>query len=499
MRDISCVPRAPQLSADDRELFARVRDSIFANPFAADRIAADARIAGVDSFAGVAEDERLARVLAQVTPRLHRLEAAGLGRVDAFTGADRTAIESAWLFQVFHRHVRELDLLIDRQAESPEAPVKVAFASDLVGELVRKGFRRAEALHYLALFHQLRRAYDFIERGLVGRSPAMTRLRRALWNAVFTHDIGLYDRWLHARMEDFSTLLLGETGTGKGAAAAAIGRSGLIPFDEKKQTFVETWTLSLLSINLLQFPQSLVESELFGHAKGAFTGAISGHVGILSRVAPHGALFLDEVGEIPVTLQIKLLQVLQERTFSAVGSHSLSRFRGRVIAATNKPKEHLRGDDALRNDFFYRLSSDVIDVPSLRERLSEDPGELDDLIALLVGRTIGAPSPEVVALIRAAIDRDLPRDYAWPGNVRELEQAVRRILLTGSYRGNAEHVDASSAAALARGIEAGTMTAAALLAGYCRLLHGRHGNWREVARRLDLDQRTVKKYVEDAD
>ena len=127
-------------------------------------------------------------------------------------------------------------------------------------------------------------------------------------------------------------MLLGETGTGKGTAAAAIGRSGYIPFDERQGRFAESFMRGFIALNLSQFPETLIESELFGHRKGAFTGAVEAHQGVLARCSPYGAIFLDEIGDVPVPVQIKLLQVLQERTFCPVGSHeagAVSRARHR--------------------------------------------------------------------------------------------------------------------------------------------------------------------------
>src|SRR6185436_16388224 len=235
------------------------------------------------------------------------------------------------------------------------------------------------------------------------------------------------------RMEDFSTLLLGETGSGKGTAAAAIGRSGFIPFNPSRGCFAESFTHGFLSLNLSQFSQALIESELFGHRKGAFTGAIEAQEGALARCSPHGAIFLDEIGEVPIPVQIKLLQVLQERTFSPVGSHEKLRFRGRVIAATNSELEELRAQKLFRDDFFYRLCSDVITVPSLQQRLRECPGELDALLTNLVYRTTGESESELIGFVRERLLASVGEHYEWPGNVRELEQAVRRILITGSY------------------------------------------------------------------
>ena len=157
----------------------------------------------------------------------------------------------------------------------------------------------------------------------------MKKLRQDLWTNVFTHNIDLYDRYLWNRMEDFSTLLLGETGTGKGTAAMAIGRSGFIPFNEREKTFVESFTRSFVSLNLSQFPDTLIESELFGHKKGAFTGAVKDHRGVFDHCSPYGAILLDEIGELSTPIQIKLLQVLQDRKYLAGGQPYRGAFPGK--------------------------------------------------------------------------------------------------------------------------------------------------------------------------
>mgnify|MGYP001027021373 CR=1 FL=1 len=142
-----------------------------------------------------------------------------------------------------------------------------------------------------------------------------------------------------------------------------------------------------------------------------------------------------EIGEISIPIQIKLLQVLQERVFSPVGSHQEGRFQGRVIAATNRSLEEIRRQRVFRDDSYYRLCSDIIVVPPLRQRIREAPQELDDLLAHTVARMVGAPSPELVGMVKAVVDARLGPDYPWPGNVRELEQCVRRVLLKKDYAG----------------------------------------------------------------
>jgi DNA-binding NtrC family response regulator len=415
---------------------------------------------------------------------LAKLKTAGKDNVASYSEPDRAILEIGHLFDIFHRFLDDFDELTQIQIAAEGAFCPVPFAAEVIHALEARGFPHHDACRYLAMFYQLRRAFFFINRSLIGRSPSMVQLRLSLWDNVFTHDMRLYKRFLWNRMEDFSTLLLGETGTGKGAAATAIGRSGFIPFDEKRRCFSESFMTSYLPINLSQFQEALIESELFGHKKGAFTGAVEAHDGVFFRCSRHGAIFLDEIGE-----------VLQERTFSPVGSHEKRRFSGRVIAATNRPIDELRRAKVFRDDFFYRLCSDVIVVPSLRQRVHEDSGELDDLLALTISRIIGEPSDELTSAVREAIENDLGRDYAWPGNVRELEQCVRRILLTRRYKGDYKAVAPDLRAKLLGGIEDGAYDAQELLSDYCKLLHSRHGTYEEVARRTNLDRRTVRKYV----
>ncbi|NIR32664.1 MAG: sigma-54-dependent Fis family transcriptional regulator [Gammaproteobacteria bacterium] len=490
---------AQPLSSDDRRFFSVLARIIFTNPFGEERAEVEALASAGEvpthRDAGGVGEHHFGKIVPALDARIEKLEGRGLGRLDKFSGTDRTLLEHAYLFQIFHLFVDDLDRLIRTQLERGNEPAPAPFAKDLIARLGRRGFAEADALRYAGLFYQLRRAYYFIARSLVGDSPCMRELRLSLWSNVFTQDVRTYDRHLWNRMEDFSTLLLGETGTGKGSAAAAIGRSGYIPFDPKTGRFTHSFTQSFIAINLSQFPETLIESELFGHRKGAFTGAIENHQGVLERCQPHGALFVDEIGDVSTHVQIKLLQVLQERTFTPIGSHTEKRFSGRVIAATNRPILALRRQGNFRDDFFYRLCSDVITVPPLRRRIAESPAELEQLVRLLVQRMTGEPSADLVTLVLEVLERDVPRDYSWPGNVRELEQAVRRILLTRRYEVDLQAVTGDDAA-FAERLRSGRLSARDLLGRYCRLLYERHGSYEEVARRTELDRRTVKKYLQ---
>jgi transcriptional regulator with GAF, ATPase, and Fis domain len=222
---------------------------------------------------------------------------------------------------------------------------------------------------------------------------------------------------------------------------------------------------------------------------------VEDYQGVLDRCSPHGAILLDEIGEIPEHIQIKLLRVLQERTFTPVGSHAASRFNGRVIAATNRPKKEVMDGRVFREDFYYRLCSDIIEVPPLRTRIQQDPRELDALLDFTVTRMTGLPSSKITAKIKRIIDRRLGNHYSWPGNVRELEQCVRSVLLRRDYLGKQAPDDVSLPGMLCQGIQDQELTASDLLSGYCTLLYDTWGTYEKVARKTGLDRRTVKKYI----
>src|SRR6266850_320326 len=481
------MPQA-RLATADREFFAALADVVFGNPFTPHRAELILRLVPGASLGDLTRDrEALPRVVA---PRLQRLQDQHLG------DEEQRLVEAALWYVCYHRAVPQIDALIERQAQQVGASLAVPFADEVIAELLHSGLPEERALRIFAFFFQLRRAFYFIERSLAGECESMRRLREALWNNVFTHDMRGYEAALWERMEDFSTLLLGETGTGKGQAAAAIGRSGFIPYLIEQRRFAANFAETFIATNLSQFSETLIESELFGHRKGAFTGAIDHYQGVFERCSAHGALFLDEIGEVSIPVQIKLLQVLQERTFVPVGSRENKRFSGRVIAATNRPLDALRRDGRFREDFFYRLCSDVIEVPTLRQRIAESPAELELLVGLLVARIAGIEDRNVAAVVLEALHRDLPGDYPWPGNVRELEQAVRRVLLTGSYRPQlASPASQDAEERLVARLRAGELTADALLSGYSAMLYERMGSYSAVAERTELDPRTSRKYV----
>lgn len=486
-----------ELSAEDAGFLALVSAAVFHNPFSHAREAVDLELA--DARASMPRAELLERVVRRVQTRLTKLAGARSLDVRHFRGEARERVEHAVLFLLFHRYADPFDAFIEAQVEGKASGQALPFTAQLMDELEAYGFRVDAAAHTLAVFFQMRRAFYFIDRSLIGRAPCMRSLREQLWNNVCTADIGRYASLLTARMEDFSTIMLGPTGSGKGAAAAAIGRSGFIPYDVGRQRFVDAFTAAFIPINLSAFPATLIESELFGHRKGAFTGAIDSYDGVLGRCSPHGAVFLDEIGEVSIPVQIKLLRVLQERNFTPVGSHTPLPFRGRVIAATHQDLTAMRLEGAFRDDFYYRLCSDAIEVPPLRLRLAEDAGELELLLEHLLARILGHEDSGLVDEVATKLRRGVKLDYAWPGNVRELEQATRRILMGNAFVAENAAAVTDDRRALLEGVDAGSLTAKGLVSLYCRTLHARHGTYEEVARRVELDRRTVKKHIVDED
>jgi two-component system, NtrC family, nitrogen regulation response regulator GlnG len=233
---------------------------------------------------------------------------------------------------------------------------------------------------------------DFEAIPLVGRSPAMQDIYRVLARLMQT---------------DLTVMITGESGTGKELVARALHDYG----KRRNGPFV--------AINMAAIPRELIESELFGHEKGAFTGAQNRHIGRFEQ-AEGGTLFLDEIGDMPMEAQTRLLRVLQEGEYTTVGGRTPIRTNVRIIAATNRDLHQQIDQGLFREDLFYRLNVVPLRLPPLRERLEDIP----DLVRHFLGiaEKEGLPSKSFEP---AAVER-LKR-YHWPGNVRELENLVRRL------------------------------------------------------------------------
>jgi hydrogenase-4 transcriptional activator len=214
---------------------------------------------------------------------------------------------------------------------------------------------------------------------------------------------------------DSAVLIQGETGTGKEVIARAIHEAG----PRRKNRFV--------ALNCAAIPSTLLESELFGYEKGAFTGAVAQTLGRF-QAADCGTLFLDEIGDLPLELQPKLLRALQEKQFERLGGGHTLNVDVRVIAATNQDLESMVDDRKFRADLYYRLNVFPITLPPLRERLEDIPLLAEHFVqkfARQQGKVIDAIPDEVMSALE---------DYDWPGNIRELQNVIERgvIMTTGS-------------------------------------------------------------------
>ncbi|MEO8603229.1 MAG: sigma 54-interacting transcriptional regulator [bacterium] len=478
------------------------------NPFTPERIELERRVLGAEfvPFGAVWAADADAGEFDPNLPRLRERVEEIVG--DAYAQLCAGAAVSAAL-QAHYRHavfyllwLRTEDalaaLIKPRPDERPAERRVVAyerFAADAAELLQPVGGAGLDTAHIFAIGFQARRAFHHIFRKIFGGTAPAARLRATVWQSIFTRHPQRYRSRFYTCMADIPTLIAGESGTGKELVARAIGLSQYIPFDARSLTFAAAHDDGFAPVNLAALSAALIESELFGHRRGSFTGAIEDHRGWLERCAPHGAVFLDEIGELDGAIQVKLLRVLQSREFSRIGETTPRRFAGKVIAATHRDLEAQIEAGRFREDFYYRICADRICMPTLREQLAANPEDLRSL-ALIVARNMGgAEQAEWLAgEVERVVRSDLGIDYPWPGNIRELEQCARDVLVHGEYRARRAPavVDADGLAAAMR---AGALSAEAMLQRYAELVYSAAGNLQETARRLGIDWRTVRAWL----
>lgn len=196
-----------------------------------------------------------------------------------------------------------------------------------------------------------------------------------------------------------------------------------------------------------------------------------------------------------LSIQVKLLRVIETRRFSAVGDTAVREFHGKLIAATNRdlPREIRAG--RFREDLYYRLCADLIQTPSLAEQIQDTPAVLHELLLYMTQRTVGDEVERCLPEVESWIRANLPSDYSWPGNYRELEQCVRNVVIRRSYQPLEAHAAPVEDEFLSR-FRTGAMTAEELLARYAAQVYQITGSYEEAARRMGLDRRTVKAKVE---
>jgi two-component system response regulator HydG len=350
-------------------------------------------------------------------------------------------------------------------------------------EALRLAIERALKHTHLELENEeLRRQLARLQvSSILGRSPAMRQLLETIALVA---------------PSEATALITGESGTGKGLIARAIHANS------------SRSSKPLVEVNCAAIPETLIESELFGHERGAFTGAVKQRQGRFAQ-ADGGTIFLDELGELSLSTQVKLLRVLQEGEIQRVGSDRVLTVSVRVIAATNRNLEEMVRDGVFREDLYYRLNVVKIEAPPLRERTEDIPvlaKHFWEMFAEKNRKVVGGIAPKAM---------DLLLKYQWPGNVRELENVMERavILLRGDYISEKELppalqqlsseecvCDPADRVSLAgSGLTLSELEKQAVL----QMLLDTGGNKSETARRLGVTRRTLqlklKKYAEEGE
>lgn len=294
---------------------------------------------------------------------------------------------------------------------------------------------KAGALHYITKPFELDDLYALIEKGLEHKQLKQENLvlRQAL-KKKFSHDniVGTSPKMQEifrlverVAATDSTVLILGESGTGKELLAKSIH------FRSNRAD------RPLVTVNCAAIPENLLESELFGHVKGAFTGAVNTHLGRFDQ-AHGGTVFLDEIGDMSPRLQVKVLRVLQDRRFEPVGSNKTHEVDVRIITATNRDLHKEVEEGHFREDLYYRLNVIPIEMPPLRDRKEDVPLLLDHFLKVANqenGKSVTGFSPQAKQFLL---------EYSWPGNIRELENLVERlVILKGQGTAGKEDLPAS--------------------------------------------------------
>ena len=480
----------------------------YCNPFLPERVVCERTVLGpefvaTDAVWSVRAEERLANPnidkLAALAERLaSRLRERMFGKVTASVG-ELAVYQDVVIYVLYQRYEPSLREAVVKQRPGRRVTSYRKFRADFERFLALPSVDPSSFIapdHMFACLFQIRRAFHQVFNHIVGGSMPTARLRAAVWQSIFTHDMQRYQRSLYSRMHDVTTLVTGPSGTGKELVARAIGLSRYVSFDPVREVFTTNAEESFHALNLSALPATLIESELFGHRKGAFTGALDDRTGWFEACPPQGTVLLDEIGELEASIQVKLLRVLQTREFQRIGETKSREFRGKVIASTNRDLAREMWAGRFREDLYYRLCSDLIVAPSLQEQIVDSPGELHNLVRFVAKRVAGPEEAEpLVTEVLEWIEQELGTDYPWPGNVRELEQCVRNVLVRKQYRPqNRRRKDPRDE--LADAVAQGRLTAKELLRRYCTLVYARTSNYQETARRLGLDRRTVKSNID---
>jgi DNA-binding NtrC family response regulator len=498
------------------------------NPFEPTFSALQAFALGMVRHDGGAVEER--EPAEQLAPDAGKLFDEMADAADAIRGGlevdddDAEVQQGVAIFALFTRYGRELQGVIDDKGV--DAPFYGRFAEDHARVLGHGRTTAPAAPLLFELFYQARRAFHFISTRFRGPAPCVAAVRAALWKANLGGDVRAYAGGGYQRMDATPVLITGETGTGKESAAQCVGWSRFVPFDARVRRFALPYDADFHARSVVEAAGGLVESALFGHKKGSFTGAAGDAIGCLAQPREHGTLFLDEIGELPKHVQAKLLRPLESREYVPVGETKPHRILGRLVFATHRDLLAMCRAGAFRPDLYERINAVVVRLPPFRQILAEAPESLAVYVAGMVAEKV-APEGRAhwTARVVRSIEEQSPR-YAWRRNLRELRNYTHRFVLSGGDTpppGEAVHGGPAEAAPAARAEEArapsravggddeappsseilgrvgkeGWLSPDELLRAYVtRVYFLTAENLAETARRLGTDWRRVRKLVD---
>lgn len=486
------------------EILQAVQALTFANPFGPERAALEsALLAKLGDFPGpisthTVYHERFRRLLPWIAAADRELRRRASEKVLPAKWRERTAYFA--FFALYHELAPDLDKIItdpagnssNNRALYRKVVDGVAARHGLIANATRRIWDQPE--HLFACYYQVRRAFHAIHHEIIGESQPIQNLRARVWESVFTQDMMSYQQWMYDAVGRFPTLILGPSGSGKELVARALGLARFLPYDAKSGTFGDGSGSRFHPINLSALSETLIESELFGHCKGAFTGAFGDRPGLFSLASAYGSVFLDEIGEVNESTQVKLLRLLQSGEFQAIGDNRPQHYTGKIIAATHKDLAAEMEAGRFREDFYYRLCGDQVHTASLREILNDKPDDLASSVRYICTKLIGAEGTmEVSERVLSDLQAHLPPNYPWPGNFRELEQAVRNCIVRGRYGPAGKKNAPPPLESIYRNTEVSLQEWTRL---YVKQAVRNHGSYRAAAQQLGVDQRTVKKLSE---
>ncbi len=486
-------------SESERELALALGDLVFVNPFTPERLVVENRILGRQvseksvwsRHSGLDGSRNEIARLRELADSLSETLVQRLQQRANPSDEERIWYEEVVIYHLFEKYRESMVTIMLNTPDAVHYPMYQEFEDDCQ----RFALRYYQPCRVFALFYQIHRAFYFIFDFIGGGSAAAGGLRAAVWQSVFTCDIRRYYRSLYKHMQQITTLIEGESGTGKELLARAISYSQYIEFEPRTARFVDPYTQCFLPVQLSAMPQNILESELFGHRRGAFTGAAHDREGYLASCPASGVVFLDEIGDINLEIQVKLLRLLQNRSFQKIGENHISQFKGRIIAATNRELLSMCDDGFFRQDLYYRLCADRLSTVPLRELIAGDQHELERFIFMASAKLLdGEDISSFAQFATGWIKDNLSLNYSWPGNVRELEQCIRNLIIRGHYRPSNLYQDP-----LDEALRSFDGPINELLKCYAQILLQRHGSISKASQAAQIDPRTLKNYLKSAD